>query len=147
MPHRLRPAENVPAEAVERLAERAQRTPLFIVELVRGLKRQGLVRQRPGGSWYLATDELDRMPELRLVEWLAHHELGALPPELTAHARLCALLGGTSPAARWRAWCGSWSARTARPTSPWTRATPPAGWWSWGCWWSTPRRGCASATS
>ncbi len=90
----LRPAESVPAEALERLAERAQRTPLFIVELARSLKRQGLVRQRPGGSWYLATDELEQVPELRLVEWLVHHELGALPAELTAHARLCAVLGG-----------------------------------------------------
>ena len=89
----LRPAENVPAEALEQLATRARCTPLFIVELMRGLKRQGLVRQRPGGSCYLATDELDRMPKLRLVEWLAHHELGALPAELTAHARLCAVLG------------------------------------------------------
>ena len=34
------------------------------------------------------------MPELRLVEWLVQHELGALPTELVAHARLCALLGG-----------------------------------------------------
>ena len=90
----LRPAENVPAAALEHLVERAQRVPLFLVELVRGLKRQGLVRQRAsGGSWYLATDELDRMPELRLVEWLADRELGALPVELAAHARLCALLG------------------------------------------------------
>jgi tetratricopeptide (TPR) repeat protein len=90
----LFPAQNVPAEALEKLAERAQRTPLFIVELARGLKRQGLLRQRPGGSWFLATDELDRMPELRLVEWLVQHELSALPTELVAHARLCALLGG-----------------------------------------------------
>ncbi len=90
----LRPAENIPAAALEHLAERAQRVPLFLVELVRGLKRQGLVRQRAhGGSWYLATDELDRMPELRLVDWLADRELGALPVELAAHARLCALLG------------------------------------------------------
>ncbi len=90
----LRPAENIPAAALEYLAERAQRIPLFLVELVRGLKRQGLVRQRAnGGSWYLATDELDRMPELRLVDWLADRELGALPVELAAHARLCALLG------------------------------------------------------
>jgi serine/threonine protein kinase/tetratricopeptide (TPR) repeat protein len=90
----LSPAESVPVKALEQLAERAERRPLFIVELMRGLKRQGLVRQRPSGSWYLATDELDRMPELRLVEWLAHHELGALPPELTAHVRLCSVLGG-----------------------------------------------------
>ncbi|NOK13147.1 protein kinase [Corallococcus exercitus] len=92
----LRPVENVPAQAVERIVERAQRVPLFLVELVRGLKRQGLVRQRsPGGNWYLVTDELDRVPELRLVEWLADRELGALPPALAAHARLCALLGVT----------------------------------------------------
>ncbi|QRN99316.1 protein kinase [Archangium violaceum] len=90
----LHPAENVPTEALERLAERAQRVPLFLIELVRGLKRLGLVRQRPGGSWYLATDELERMPELHQVEWLTHQELRALPAELTAHARLCALLGG-----------------------------------------------------
>ncbi len=90
----LRPAENIPAAALEHLAERAQRVPLFLVELVRGLKRLGLVRQRAsGGSWYLVTDELDRMPELRLVDWLADRELGALPAELAAHARLCALLG------------------------------------------------------
>jgi serine/threonine protein kinase/tetratricopeptide (TPR) repeat protein len=90
----LRPAENVPAKALERIARRAQRIPLLLVELVRGLKRQGLVRQRASGeSWYLAADELDHLPELRLVEWLADRELGALPPELAAHARLCALLG------------------------------------------------------
>ncbi|WP_257454885.1 serine/threonine-protein kinase [Archangium lipolyticum] len=90
----LRPAENIPAAALERITERAQHVPLFLVELVRGLKRLGLVRQRAsGGSWYLATDELDRMPEMQLVDWLADRELGALPVELAAHARLCALLG------------------------------------------------------
>ncbi|MFL5344041.1 MAG: serine/threonine-protein kinase PknK [Hyalangium sp.] len=90
----LRPVENVPTQAVERIIERARRVPLFLVELVRALKRQGLVRQREqGGSWYLVTDELDHLPELRLVEWLADRELGALSPALAAHARLCALLG------------------------------------------------------
>jgi len=96
----LRPVENVPAQAVERIVERARRVPLFLVELVRALKRQGLVRQRgPGGSWYLATDELDTLPDLRLVEWLADRELGALPPALAAHARLCALMGSDFTAA------------------------------------------------
>ncbi len=90
----LHPVENVPAQAVERIVERARRVPLFLVELVRALQRQGLVRQRgPGGSWYLVTDELDTVPEPRLVEWLAERELAALPPALAAHARLCALLG------------------------------------------------------
>ncbi|HYI02045.1 serine/threonine-protein kinase PknK [Hyalangium sp.] len=96
----LRPVENVPAQAVERIVERARRVPLFLVELVRALKRQGLVRQRgAGGSWYLVTDELNILPELRLVEWLADRELGALPPALAAHARLCALLGSEFTAA------------------------------------------------
>ncbi|HEX8705344.1 MAG TPA: AAA family ATPase, partial [Myxococcaceae bacterium] len=96
----LRPVENVPAQAVERIVEHAQRVPLFLVELVRALKRQGLVRQRgPEGSWYLVTDELDHVPELRLVEWLADRELSALPPALAAHARLCALLGSDFTAA------------------------------------------------
>jgi serine/threonine protein kinase/tetratricopeptide (TPR) repeat protein len=96
----LRPVENVPAQAVERIVERARRVPLFLVELVRALKRQGLVRQGGrGGSWYLVTDELDTLPELRLVEWLADRELGALSPALAAHARLCALLGSDFTAA------------------------------------------------
>ena len=96
----LRPVENVPSQAVESIVERARRVPLFLVELVRALKRQGLVRQRgAGGSWYLVTDELDQVPELRLVEWLAERELGTLPPALAAHARLCALLGSDFAAA------------------------------------------------
>jgi hypothetical protein len=89
----LRPAVNVPAEAVERLVQRAQGNPLLLVELVRGLQREGLVQRRSGGSWVLATDEVDRLPDLPLVEWLAERELSALPSELAAHARLIALLG------------------------------------------------------
>jgi tetratricopeptide (TPR) repeat protein len=92
--HLLEPAENVPTAVLERLAERAQRVPRLLVELVHGLKRQGRVCQRPGGgSWYLATDQLDEVPALHLVEWLAERELRALPATLAAHARLCALLG------------------------------------------------------
>jgi tetratricopeptide (TPR) repeat protein len=91
----LHPAENVPAAAIERLVARTHGIPLLLVELVRGLKRDGLVRQRNRtDSWYLATDELDRLPDLPLVQWLAGHELAALPRELAAHARLAALLGG-----------------------------------------------------
>ncbi len=90
----LLPAENVPQQAVERLAERTQGIPMLLVELVRGLKRDGLVRRRePEGTWFLATDELDRMRDLPPVEWLAQREIGALPADLAAHARLAALLG------------------------------------------------------
>ena len=90
----LSPAENVPATALARLAERTQGVPLLLVELVRGLKRDGLVRRsEKGTSWYLATDELDRLPDLPLVQWLASRETESLPPDLLAHARLASLLG------------------------------------------------------
>jgi serine/threonine protein kinase/tetratricopeptide (TPR) repeat protein len=90
----LLPVESVPDSAVERLVERAQAVPLLLLELVRGLRRDGLVRRRPGSaSYYLATDELDDVPDLPLVEWLARREIDALPAALAAHARLLALLG------------------------------------------------------
>ena len=90
----LLPAVNIPAAAVERLVQRAQGIPLQLVELVRGLKREGLVRQSgKGESWHLATDELERLPDLAPIEWLAQRELSVLEPELAAHARLAALLG------------------------------------------------------
>ena len=90
----LAPADNIPADAIDRLVQRTQGIPLLLVELTRGLKRDGLVRRRQSGeTWYLATDELDRLPDLPLIEWLAQRELSALPPDLASHARLAALLG------------------------------------------------------
>jgi tetratricopeptide (TPR) repeat protein len=89
----LLPAENVPARAVERLVERAQGVPVLLVELVRGLRAHGLVRQRGReGAWYVATDELEHLPDLPLVDWLAQREMAGLPEALAAHARLVALL-------------------------------------------------------
>lgn len=90
----LLPAERVPARAVELLVERAQGVPALLAELVRGLKRDGLLKRHArGDAWYLATDELDRIPDMPLVEWLARRELGALPPDLASHAQLAALVG------------------------------------------------------
>jgi tetratricopeptide (TPR) repeat protein len=90
----LLPVEDVPDTAVERLVERTQANPLLLVELIRGLRRAGLVLRRPrGDGYYLATDELDRLPDLPLVEWQAQGEIDALPDALKAHARLVALLG------------------------------------------------------
>jgi eukaryotic-like serine/threonine-protein kinase len=90
----LLPAENIPTAAIQHLIERAQAVPLLLVELTRGLVREGIVRRHPqGNTWYLATDELDRLPDLPLLEWLAHGEVDALAPALRAHARLIALLG------------------------------------------------------
>ncbi|MGK3988596.1 protein kinase [Sorangium sp. So ce136] len=90
----LLPAEDVPEPALAHLVERAQGVPLLLVELVRGLKREGIVRRHPrGDAWYLATDELDRLPDMPLLDWLALGEIDALPAALQAHARLVALLG------------------------------------------------------
>jgi tetratricopeptide (TPR) repeat protein len=90
----LSPAENVPASALARLAARTEGIPMLLVELVRGLKREGLVRRGgKGQGWTLATDELDRLPDLPLVQWLASRETEALPPDLMAHARLASVLG------------------------------------------------------
>jgi serine/threonine protein kinase/tetratricopeptide (TPR) repeat protein len=90
----LLPVDSVADSAVQRLVDRAQAIPLLLVELVRGLRREGIIRKSPKGeSWYLATDELDRLPDLPLIEWLARSELDALAPTLRGHARLLALSG------------------------------------------------------
>ena len=96
----LLPAESVPEPAVAHLVARTQAVPLLLVELVRGLKRAGVVRRHPRGeSWFLATDELDQLPDLPLIEWLAQTEMDQLSPSLRAHARLVALLGGDATSA------------------------------------------------
>ncbi|WP_159397862.1 serine/threonine-protein kinase [Sorangium cellulosum] len=90
----LLPVESPPESAVQQLVARAEAIPLLLVELLRGLRREGIVRKSPKGeAWYLATDELDRLPDLPLIEWLARRELDALAPALRSHARLIALLG------------------------------------------------------
>ncbi|MFL5310011.1 MAG: serine/threonine-protein kinase PknK, partial [Myxococcales bacterium] len=90
----LAPAENVPQAAIDVLVQRTHGIPLLLVELIRGLKRDGLVRKRMrGDNWFLATDELEKLPDSPLIEWLAEREVGALPRELASHARLTALLG------------------------------------------------------
>ncbi|WP_437670100.1 protein kinase domain-containing protein [Sorangium sp. So ce131] len=90
----LLPARDVPEQAIDRLLERSQRVPLLLVELVHGLKREGILRRHPrGDAWYLATDELDRLPMLPQLDPLAQGEIAALGPALGAHARLVALLG------------------------------------------------------
>jgi tetratricopeptide (TPR) repeat protein len=90
----LAPADGIAAQVVERLVARAGGVPLLLLELVRGLRREGLVQRHPQtGAHYLATDALARIPDMPLVEWLADAELRALPADLAAHARLAALLG------------------------------------------------------
>lgn len=91
--HLLMPAENIPDAAIDILVERTRGVPFFIVELIRALVRRGLVRKHEHGDmWYVATDELDALPELPSVDWLVEKELQSLSTELANQARLVALL-------------------------------------------------------
>ncbi len=92
----LEPARSIPESAIRLLTERTQGVPLLLAELIRGLKRDGVVRPRERGTgWYLATDELEKLPALPAVQWLAATEVEALPPQLAAHARLASTLGAS----------------------------------------------------
>jgi serine/threonine protein kinase/tetratricopeptide (TPR) repeat protein len=87
----LQPVDKIPDAVLARLVERTGSTPYLLVELLTGLKRDGLIRRHEGGSWYLATEMLDDLPNLPLLEWLARRELDRLPPALAAYARVLAL--------------------------------------------------------
>jgi len=94
--HLLLPVEHVPPLALTRLAERAQGVPRLLIELVRGLKRDGLIRRSERGTGhYLATDELDKLPDLPILQWNASREVEALPAMLGGHARLCSVFGAS----------------------------------------------------
>jgi tetratricopeptide (TPR) repeat protein len=92
--HLLAPATKIPQPVIARLVERTQGVPLLMTDLVRGLRREGLVRKEEGNVdvWYVATEVLDQLPDSPSVEWLAGRELDELPAELASHARLLALL-------------------------------------------------------
>ena len=90
----LHPVELVPPLVLSRLAERTRGVPRLMVELLRGLKRDGLVRRSERGTgYYLATDELDKLPDLPIVQWNASREVEGLPAQLAGHARLSSVLG------------------------------------------------------
>jgi serine/threonine protein kinase/tetratricopeptide (TPR) repeat protein len=92
----LLPAEYIPEAVLLRLAERTQGVPRLLVELVRGLKRDGFVRRAERGTgYYLAIDELDKLPDLPIVQWNAIREIEALPTQLAGHARLASVLGAS----------------------------------------------------
>jgi tetratricopeptide (TPR) repeat protein len=90
----LEPAANIPIPVIERIVARTQGVPLLMVELTRGLKRDGLVRKQvKGDAWYLAIDAMEALPDLPLVDWLADREIAWLAPELSRHAKMFAILG------------------------------------------------------
>lgn len=90
----LRPAEFPPRAVLLRLAQWTAGNPQSLDQLVRTLKRQGVVRQRSdGASWYVATAELDQLPASPVGQWLGQRQLDALPMEQAACVRVCAVLG------------------------------------------------------
>ncbi|WP_437680185.1 protein kinase domain-containing protein [Sorangium sp. So ce131] len=90
----LRPAEHPPSAALRRICAWAGYSPRGLVELTRAIKRAGLVRLRArSSSCHLATAELEKLPPSTAWQWFAARQLEALPPELAACARLCAVLG------------------------------------------------------
>ena len=90
----LDPAETVPGWAVDQLVNRTQGVPGLLVELVRGLKREGLVRKHEGGTgYYVAGEVLARLPDMPILSWSTSREVESLPAELTAHARLASIWG------------------------------------------------------
>jgi serine/threonine protein kinase/predicted ATPase len=90
----LLPTTNVPPTVLAKLTARTEGVPLLLIELVRGLKRDGLLRRSEKTDlWFLATEAFENLPALPLVEWLASSETEALPADLLGHARLASVLG------------------------------------------------------
>lgn len=90
----LHPAEYPPAAVLERLATWAGGNPFCLREVVRALKRLGIVKKREHGeSHYVATAELSVLPPIPAWQWLAVRQLDQMPLELAACVRLCSVLG------------------------------------------------------
>jgi len=90
----LRPAEYPPMRAVRHLVSLAHRNPLHLTMLVREIHERGAIKKRPTGEYFLDTSALPQLEPIALGPWLAARETHALPAELVALARVCAVLGG-----------------------------------------------------
>ncbi|WP_437961202.1 protein kinase [Sorangium sp. So ce119] len=90
----LLPAAYPPADVLRGLARWAGGNPGCLAAIIRSLKQAGLVRRRPGGGDYcVEASALEGLPVSPAWQWLAMRQLGALPQEIAALARLCAVLG------------------------------------------------------
>ncbi|MGK3993606.1 protein kinase domain-containing protein [Sorangium sp. So ce1024] len=90
----LLPAAYPPADVLRGLARWAGGNPGCLAAIIRSLKQAGLVRPRPGGGDpCVDAAALDGLPVSPAWQWLAMRQLGALPQEIAALARLCAVLG------------------------------------------------------
>jgi len=91
--HLLHPAEYVPAEALRQLAAWSGGNPACLRDVVRTLKRAGVVRRRPGGGYQVATAAIEALPASPAWQWIAARHLESLPASLSACMRVCAVLG------------------------------------------------------
>jgi hypothetical protein len=90
----LEPIVSVSKEALQLLHARSQGVPGQMVELLRGLRREGAVRPLPRGQgFYLATEELEHVPAMPLAEWNTLRLLDQMPPLERRTLELCAVLG------------------------------------------------------
>ncbi|WP_437760640.1 protein kinase domain-containing protein [Sorangium sp. So ce1389] len=90
----LLPAAYPPADVLRGLARWAGGNPGCLAAIIRSLKQAGLVRQSPGGGGYcVEAGALEGLPVSPAWQWLAMRQLGGLPQEIAALARLCAVLG------------------------------------------------------
>lgn len=91
----LLPAEFPPEAFLNRMVSWTGGNPQLLAGLAAELERQGIVRKRAyGEGWHVATAEVEQFPTAATPrQWLAARELAALPPELAACVRVCAVLG------------------------------------------------------
>ncbi|MEY4578116.1 MAG: hypothetical protein RL701_2819 [Pseudomonadota bacterium] len=90
----LFPVEHIPEQALTRLVERTRGMPRSLVELISGLKRDGIVRKSERGTgYYLATEALETLPELPIAEWNAKREIETLPSQLAGLVKLVSIFG------------------------------------------------------
>jgi eukaryotic-like serine/threonine-protein kinase len=90
----LAPASEVPQVVVDALLSRAESSPGLLVELIRGLSRAGAIRRRSSGDgFYVALEEVERLPAVSSLAVLAEANLASLEPQLVAHAIVAAILG------------------------------------------------------
>ncbi len=90
----LKPAEFPPADFLERLSTWTGGHPFYLTQLVRTLKRQGIVKKRANApGYYVSTAEFERLPASAVGQWLITRELSQMLPELASCVRLCSVLG------------------------------------------------------
>lgn len=90
----VEPVQHPNVRVLDRLIDLAEGNPGALVEVVRAIAREGLIRRYPnGGRWYIAGDELDALEVSAADEWLAAHALAGCSAELAELAQLCAVAG------------------------------------------------------